>query len=160
MGINRGKQFEDRLREQFKKLSDTICLRLYDITMGYKNIDNPCDLIVYRHPNIILLECKTTNQTTLNFKSQIRPNQLNSLLQNKDIRGVISGIICWFIHNNKTIFIPIQYIDELIKESKKSFNINNYDRTKVIELAGLKKRIFFDYNLQDFLDNLFTFYNF
>ena len=152
MAVNRGKQFEQRIRKQFEKLDNTFVLRLYDVTMGYKEINNPCDLIVYRYPNIILLECKTTNQVTLNFKSQIRPNQLNSLLQNKDIKGVISGIMCWFIHNDKTIFIPIQYINELIKEGKKSFNVNDYNSMEVIELAGLKKRVFFDYNLQEFLE--------
>ena len=152
--INRGKQFEQLIQKQFEKIEDTLVLRLYDVTTGYKNQNNICDFIVFKYPNIILLECKTTNQSTLNFKSQIRPNQLSSLLRNKNKKGVIPGILCWFIKNDKTIFIPIDYIQELMDNNHKSFNINNYNKSKVIELIGNKKRVFFEYDLESFLEGI------
>ena len=154
MSVNRGKQFEDIIREQFKKLKNVVTIRLYDVTTGYINQNNICDLIVYKKPNMIFLECKTTNSSTLNFKSQIRENQLNGLLDKSKIDGIIAGILCWFIQYDKTIFLPIQYIDELMKKNKKSFNINNYHEDKVIEIEGDKKRIFFNYNLEKFLNNI------
>ena len=36
--------FEDIIREQFKKLDDVVTIRLYDVTTGYKNQNNICDL--------------------------------------------------------------------------------------------------------------------
>lgn len=67
MSINRGKQFEDKLRKKFEKLPDTLCLRLYDVTMGYKNIDNPCDLIVFRNGTLNLFECKAIHRKLFKF---------------------------------------------------------------------------------------------
>ena len=67
MAINRGKQFEDKLREQFEKIPDTFVLRLYDVTMGYKNIDNPCDLIVYRNGTLNLFEIKAIHRQYFKF---------------------------------------------------------------------------------------------
>ena len=46
MSVNRGKQFEDIIREQFKKLKNVVTIRLYDVTTGYINQNNICDLIV------------------------------------------------------------------------------------------------------------------
>lgn len=155
MGINRGKQFEDKIQEQLEKIPNISIDRLYDVTMGYKNINNPCDFIVYKYPYILYLECKTTNTSTLNFKSQIRENQLVGLIEKSKIRGVVAGILCWFVKNDKTIFIPIQYINELIQSNKKSFNINNFDNTKVIELNGCKKRVFFNYDIKNFFKKIF-----
>lgn len=67
MGINRGKQFEEKLKEQFKKLPDTLCLRLYDVTMGYSNINNPCDFIVYRDGTLNLFELKAIHRKYIKF---------------------------------------------------------------------------------------------
>lgn len=154
MSINRGKQFESLIQEQLEKVPEISIDRLYDVTTGYKNQNNPCDFIVYKYPHILYLECKTTNTSTLNFKFQIRENQLAKLTKKSKIEGVVAGILCWFVKNDKTIFIPIQYINELIQSNKKSFNANNFDTTKVIELNGYKKRIFFEYDLEDFLRSL------
>ena len=67
MGINRGKQFEDKLREQFEKVPNTLCLRLYDVTMGYKEINNPCDLIVFNRGTLNLFECKAIHRKYIKF---------------------------------------------------------------------------------------------
>lgn len=67
MSINRGKQFEQKLQEQFKKLKDISIDRLYDVTTGYKNQNNVCDFIVYKEPNIFYFECKAIHRQYIKF---------------------------------------------------------------------------------------------
>lgn len=161
MGINRGKQFENELREQFEKLPVLMCLRLYDVTMGYKEINNPCDLVVYRKSTLNLFECKAIHGATLNFKSHIRENQWKDLLKYSKIPGINAGIICWFIDFDKTLFIPIQSLQILKEENFKSFNCrvaksNLYKDLGVesFEITGNKKRVFFEYDLEKFLEEI------
>ena len=71
MSVNRGKQFEDIIREQFKKLNNVVTIRLYDVTTGYINQNNICDLIVYDEGTLNLIECKAVHGNTLNFKSDM-----------------------------------------------------------------------------------------
>ena len=159
MRINRGKQFEDSLRKQFLDVSDTFVLRLYDVTTGFKNQNNPCDLIVYRNGTLNLFECKAIHDNTLNFKSHIRDNQWDKLLQYSFLPGVNAGIICWFIDFDKTLFIPIQSLQILKEENFKSFNcrVANSNLYKDLgaesfEITGNKKRVFFEYDLEKFLE--------
>lgn len=152
--MNRGKQFEDLVRSSISKLENTLIVRLYDVTTGYLNQNNICDYIVYRHPTIFLIECKAIQVSTLNFKSHIRENQLNGLLESSKIYGVKAGILCWFINHNKTLFIPIEYIQELQEKGYKSFNINNYNISAVYEVPGKKKRVFFEYDFDSFLERI------
>jgi hypothetical protein len=70
MGINRGKQFEDVLKSQFEELEkqNKICFdRIYDVTMGYKEVNNPCDFILYKKPNILYLEAKAVHRKYFKF---------------------------------------------------------------------------------------------
>lgn len=155
MGINRGKQFEDVLQKQFEKLKNTSITRLYDVTTGYKNQNNICDFIVYRAPNILYAESKAIHGNTLNFKSHIRQNQWDGLLNVAYIPGVNAGIIVWFIDHDITLFIDITYLEYLKTSGKKSFNIKtDIDEISVVEITGTKKRVFFEYNLEQFLEEI------
>lgn len=151
-GINRGKQFEDKLREQFEKLPNTLCLRLYDVTMGYKQINNPCDFIIYQYPNILYLECKAIHGNCLNFKSHIKESQWGGLITiaGKNIEGVHAGIICWFVDRDETRYIPIQDLQEMQNNGYKSYNIKKDKQGYIV--WGKKKRVFFEYDLQELLD--------
>lgn len=90
----------------------------------------------------------------LNFKSHIRPNQFESLMKYDKIPGVNAGIICWFVDLDRTVFIDgntLGWFRDI--HHLKSFNIK--DRIKdldYIEIQGKKKRTFFDYNLENFLE--------
>jgi len=123
--------------------------------MGYAKIDNPCDFIVYKYPNILYLECKTVHGNTLNFKSDIRDNQWYKLLEYSTTYGVIAGIICWYIDWDITVFLPIEYLQAMKEEGYKSFNIRK-DINKIprVILDGKKKRVFFEYDLEKFLEEI------
>ena len=155
MGVNRGKQFEDLIREQFEKIDNITVTRLYDVTMGYKQINNPCDLIVYKKPNILFLECKAVHGNTLNFKSNIRDNQWDKLLAYSKVPGVIAGILVWFIDRDETYFVDIYWLELLKRQHYKSFNAKDcFNPTFVTPIYGKKKRIFFDYDLVRFLEDI------
>lgn len=151
MSINRGKQFEDIIREQFKKLKNVVTIRLYDVTSGYINQNNICDLIVYDNGVLNLIECKAVHGTTLNFKSHIKENQWNGLLEESYKSGVNAGILVWFIDYDITLWLEIQYLQDLKESGYKSFNVK--DKMYVYQLLGVKKRVFFEYNLRKFLND-------
>lgn len=149
MSVNRGKQFEDIIREQFKKLKNVVTIRLYDVTTGYINQNNICDLIVYDEGTLNLIECKAVHGNTLNFKSHIKQNQWDGLLEESYKPGVNAGILVWFIDHDVTLWLDIQYLQDLKESGYKSFNVK--DRMSVYELAGVKKKVFFEYDLRKFL---------
>lgn len=123
--------------------------------MGYVGINNPCDFIIYKRPNILYLECKTKNNNTLNFKYDIRNNQWDKLYEYSKIDGVNAGIICWFIQQNKTIYLPIEYLHYMRENGYKSFNVSkDMDKIPLYELEGYKKRTFYEYNLEKFLNDI------
>ena len=155
MAINRGKQFEDLVREQFEKIPDTFVLRLYDVTMGFTEINNPCDLIIFKDGILNLFECKAIHGNTLNFKSHIRKNQWDKLLEYASVYSVNAGILVWFIDLDLTFFIDIEWLDYLRKRGYKSFNAKkDLDKIPTCEICGTKKKIFFKYDLEKFLEEI------
>ncbi len=152
MSINRGKQFENLIQEQLKKVPEISIDRLYDVTTGYKNQNNPCDFIVFDHGTQNYIECKSVHGNTLNFKSHIRQNQWDKLLQKSYVPGVNAGILVWFIDNDVTLWLDIKYLQDLKENGYKSFNVGDdgYD----YKLKSIKKRIFFEYDMEDFLRSL------
>ena len=134
--------------------------------MGYKQINNPCDLIVFKKGTLNLFECKAIHGNTLNFNSRIRENQWNRLLDYSYISGLNAGIIVWFIDFDKTLFIPIQSLQLLKEENFKSFNCrfansNLYKDLGVwsYKIEADKKRVFFEYDLEKFLEEISYEYN-
>ena len=58
MSVNRGKQWETKVREDFKRTFPFGTIdRLYDPVGGYSNVKNISDFIGYVKPNIFYLEC-------------------------------------------------------------------------------------------------------
>jgi len=158
MPVNRGKQFERLIYEQFSKLDDVFIDRIYDVTNHFKTISTPCDFIIYSYPNILYLECKAVSGNTLNFQSHIRENQWDGLLERSIIKGVKAGILLWFTEHDTTVYLPIQYLEKLKVDGYKSFNYFYmdivYENFEPIELEGNKKRVFWEYNLIKFLNKL------
>lgn len=121
--------------------------------MGYSKINNPCDLIVYKDGTLNLFELKAIHGNTLNFKSHIRENQWNELLKYSKIGGVNAGIICWFIDLDLTLFLDIYWLQVLKQRNYKSFNAkNDMTAVPVYIINGKKKKTFFEYRLEDFLE--------
>jgi hypothetical protein len=73
-----------------------------------------------------------------------------------DIRGVIAGVICWFIPEEKTLFIPIQVIERYRLGGAKSINLRNDWDVDFIEIHGKKKRVFYEYDFAGFINQCNT----
>lgn len=147
---NRGKQFEEQIKDAFRKLPDTTITRLLDPQAGFAGVRNICDFIVYHYPHQFYIECKSCYGNTLPF-SNITDNQWEGLLEVSDIVGVVAGVIVWFIDHDETLFVPIKVLQQLKEDGGKSVNINKIDRAVCCIIPGIKKRILFDYDLSGFV---------
>lgn len=150
MGVNRGKDFEGTIKSAFEKVDNCSIDRLPDQMSGFAGGSNICDFIVYKHPNIFYLECKSCYGNTLNFHA-ITQRQKEGLRAKAFIPGVIAGVIVWFIDWDKTYFVPIMTIIEMEEEGVKSINRKTIEMERgVIEIKGTKKRVFFNYDMDEF----------
>ena len=150
MSTNRGKQFENVIKESFEKAKDTVVVRLHDQTNGFIGSKNPCDFIVYHEPRMFAIECKSVHGNTFPL-SNITENQYSELLKMSKIRGVYAGVIVWWIDKDVTKFFDINWIKYLKEEDYKSIH---YSVEKGIPINGKKKRVFFDYDMEGFFNGL------
>lgn len=146
--VNRGKQFEDAIKQAFEK--ECYTLRLYDTTNGFVGIANPCDYIAYKKPHMFMIECKSCYGASLPI-ANISQHQRDSLLIADKYVGMIAGYMIWFIDKDRTFFIRATDLEKYIKSSgRKSipFDLTNLP----IDIDGKKKRIMYEYDMKGFLD--------
>ena len=160
MTVNRGKQFEDVIRKSFERVDGVSIDRLNDNTAGFKGVSGICDFIVYKEPYEYYFECKSVHGASLPF-SNITETQWTGLLEKSKIEGVFAGVICWWVDKDITRFIPIQILQMLKEEGRKSLNcywdscVDVYNtRYYIPEIKGKKKRVFFDYSMEEFLSEI------
>ncbi len=156
--INRGKQFENVIRDSFLKIPNVSVDRLHDQMTGFKVTSaNVCDFIVYKKPYEYYIECKSVHGASLPF-SNITDNQWNGLLEKSKIDGVFAGVICWWIDKDKTMFLPIEILHDLRRSGEyKSYRYDYFHWNgiqKTIEIKGKKKRVFFDYDMGQFFKEI------
>lgn len=173
MPVNRGKKFEEVIRTSFEKVSEVSIDRIPDQTNFYKGSQNICDFIVYKKPYEIYIECKTVHGNTLSIHSNPKPDkygnlhgfygnitdtQWEGLLEKSKIDGVVAGVICWWVDRDVTVFMPIQFLQKQKSMGRKSIQYGlatcEFDTNSPFELTGTKKRIFFDYDMNDFFCKL------
>ena len=149
MGENRGKQFEGIVRDCFERAG--FCIdRLHDQTNGFKGSQNICDFVVFRQPNIMYLECKSCHGNTFPL-SNITQTQWNGLLEKDLFQGVYTGVMIWWIDKDVTKFVPIYDLQILADSGAKSIR---FDTAFGIEVPGKKKRVFFEYDMEKFWEEL------
>lgn len=158
MAENRGKKFENIVKESFLKVPNVSIDRLHDQTTHWKGSQNICDFIVYKEPYEYYIECKSVHGASLPF-SNITDTQWSGLLQKSQIEGVFAGVICWWIDKNRTFFLPIQklaiwrYFDSALQ--LKSISVEQAEKdVSCIEIKGKKKRVFFDYDMEEFFNEV------
>ena len=161
MTENRGKKFEHVIREAFERVEGVSIDRLNDNTAGFKGIAGICDFIVYKEPYEYYFECKSVHGASLPF-SNITDTQWNGLLQKSKIEGVFAGVICWWVDKDVTKFIPIQllqYMKECDKVKSYRYEFGGYlpKQYTAVEIKGKKKRVFFDYDMEEFLNEFVPF---
>ena len=154
MPPNYGKEFEGVVRKAFEKVPNVSIDRLHDQTTGWKGSSNICDFIVYREPYEYYFECKSVHGNTLPF-SNITDKQWQGMLEKSQIEGVFAGVIVWYIDKDATFFIPIQTLNHDESIGHKSMSCKScYEYPSIVEITGKKKRVFFDYDMEKFLNDL------
>lgn len=156
MAVNRGKKFEDVIREAFEKVPGVSIDRLHDQTTKFKGTSaNICDFIVYREPYEYYFECKSVHGNTFPFRN-LTDTQYKGLLEKSQIEGVFAGVIVWWIQHDKTLYIPIQVLQYLKEGNIKSIRYDGRDYVdfRIIEITGKKKRVFYEYDMEKFLNEL------
>lgn len=154
MAINRGKQFEQKFKEDFlKTVPNSTIDRLYDVVTGYKAITQISDFIGYSKPCIYYLELKSHKGASISFDNI---TQYDKLLKKVGIPGVRCGVILWLIDKEKVFYIPVKTIYQMKQDGKKSVGIKAINEGyRIIEIPSVKKNVFLnsDYsiliNLQD-----------
>lgn len=147
MSVNRGKQFEDIVKSAFASVEDVSIDRLHDQTTGFAGSKNICDFIVYKEPNEYYIECKSIHGNTFPF-SNVTDRQWQGLLEKAQIKGVFAGVLCWWVDKDVTRFMQITELDTLKQNGHKSVR---YDKDIGYLIKGKKKRVFFEYDMGDFL---------
>ena len=158
MSVNRGKSFEDKIKEAFEKLPGAHIKRLYDTMNGYEGVHNDCDFYVYKLPILACIECKSVHGNTLSIHSNnpkkqygnISNNQWNELLREDEIPGVVAGFMVWFIDKDVTVFVPATEMARLKNSGKKSFSYKDFNKVCCCVIPGKKKRVFWEYDMQSF----------
>lgn len=157
MATNRGKDFEEVVKDSFLRVPDTSVVRLPDPVQGYLGIRNISDFIVYHYPYQYFIECKSVHGDRFSIHSGdpkrryglITNNQWNGMSEQSKLNGVKAGVIVWFIDHDITRYLPIASLQVLYDNNVKSIK---YDFTSIphIDIEGSKKRVFFDYCMYDF----------
>jgi len=175
MATNKGKKFEDAIRQSFEKVPDVSIDRIPDQVTRYRgSSSNICDFVVYKFPILCYIECKSVKGNTLSihsipkkgkdgklhgFYGNIRDNQWTGLRDKAKIDGVVAGVICWWIDHDVTKFIPIDVLEHYRKIGRKSINFSDcYGLT--VDIWGEKKRVYFDYEMDSFLKQIEDHYMF
>ena len=154
MANNKGKVFEDVVKKAFLKVPDVSIDRFRDAPKKLKNVDNPSDFVVYKFPHELYVECKSHKGNTLPF-SCVREEQIKGMSQKALLKGVTAGLIIWYIDHDLTVWVPIDVVLTLINFGHKSINVKDLDKLPHLVICGKKKRVYFDYDMEKFFNDLY-----
>lgn len=141
--MTRAKVFESKIKEALEKIPNSYCQRLYDSAMCS---NYPSDFIFYNGKTLYFIECKSLQKNTLNFNSAISNNQWDLMYNiSNSVSNAKGIIIAWFVDNDVTCMFDINDLHDYKNNGKKSVR---YDDEKAIIVPSIKKRTYFDYNLE------------
>lgn len=133
--------------------------RLKDPVGGRRGVANICDYILYLYPNLFYLELKCYRENTINFKA-ISDTQYDGLLAKYGKTGILPGVLLSFQDHSEVWFMHIDQVRQLKAiEGKKSIHIKDC-REMGVRLEGERKRTRFRYNVEKFLKEVATRYEF
>lgn len=153
MAKNRGKKFEQIIRQQFEQIRNVSVDRIND-NVGYEGAYSIADLIVYRKPYKYYIECKSIKGTSFPF-SNINEKALRDLQYQQILSGVGCYFLIWFVALDLTICISAREIyEKMYAWDKKSIGVSSFKDFDFIEVQGTKKRKYYKYNLVELLNKL------
>ena len=148
--MNKGKQFESKLRENYKQsFPHGFIYRVPDQMSGYKYSNNLSDFIAFNKGDqsslLFLLEAKSHEGNTFPWSAF---SQYDKLLAYAGTPGIRAGVVLWMIQYDVVVYLPVIFIKYLKDNDYKSFNVKmlkdeNLNKMFLI-LPSTKKRVFLD----------------
>ena len=115
---------------------------------------NMCDYLLFDNKSrtLYFLELKSTKSSSVPL-SMIRETQIKELTEASN-NNLIAGFVVNFREkDNFTGFISIKDFNRMMNEiNKKSFNIEDLKKYRVIEIKSEKKRTRYKYNIENFIN--------
>ena len=151
---NQGKLFENDFKTSVP--DNVVFIRLKDAGGWSKSQDlrftpkNECDAIMYKNPNIYLLEFKSHKGKSLPF-SCISDKQAQSLNDLSKYEGVISGYIVNFRDLEATYFVYADDVMDYMMYSDRSSIPVAWCELKGIKINQFKKRTRYAYDVESFV---------
>ena len=143
-----GKKFEDKFKSDWKKcFPGTFVYRLKDQLTGYKETSqNPCDFLAMHSGYMWMLECKETNEGTINFAKIPQLDRENGLKDYIGVKDTQPYIIVWFRKHDKVIACPAAEALRMKKDGLKSISLKMLEDKSyyIIDLPSTKLRTFLD----------------
>lgn len=143
MAQNKGKKWEEKFKESWIEcFPDTFIYRIPDQQSRHKGASkNPCDFLAFPNKDLYMIELKSHKGNTFPFDCF---KQYELLLEYKDIQNVKCCLIVWFIEHNKVIYVPIEEVEKMKSDDKKSINIKMLDTKEynIIEIPSIIKRTY------------------
>ena len=143
MAVNRGKQWEQKLKEDFSKLEGAYIYRVPDQLGGLKGQTGICDFIAYKFPRVFFIEAKTILGNTFPLTNF---TQFDKLMSIPGHRGVHRGVMLWFQDHQTVLYVPLLTIARMKNDGKKSINIRKIDEEgyDYLKIPSVQKRVFLD----------------
>lgn len=152
MVSNKGKAFENKVRENFRSsFPGGFILRLPDQMSGLHNSSNISDFLAYNYPYFFLLEAKSVQTASFPFTNL---RQYDRLLDAAYKPGVRAGVVIWFTERDLVWYVPIVTVKKLKDDGIKSLNPDkvNRDNYFILNIPSVKLRTFMNSDYRVLMD--------
>ncbi|QEY21609.1 penicillin-binding protein-related factor A, recombinase [Psychrobacillus sp. AK 1817] len=141
---NPGKAFE---KDFYDSIPENIfAYRMKDDSLGFANVKNACDFILYKTPNIYLLELKSHKGKSIPFGA-LQPYQVESLHRYSQMDGVVAGFVFNFRDMNETYFVDAVTVYQFYHDGeRRSFSLE-WTKENGIFIPQKLKRTRYQYDL-------------
>lgn len=153
MANNMGKTFEQEFKSSVPP--DYYLYRLKDDTSGFYGVSNPCDYILFRSPNLFLVELKTHKGKSIPF-THIRDNQIQGMYKATQYGGVYGGFIINFRDLEETYYVTVQDVAEFKQAGERKSIPVDWCREHGVKIEQKKKRVKYTYDLAGWLGGYYA----
>lgn len=161
--MNTGKIFEQDFKNSVP--DDVYYYRINDAVTAWNAGENQkarftpkngFDVLLFKSPNLFLLELKSTKGTSFSFKGKsamIKEHQIKALDKTKKYPDIIAGFLFNFSTIQTTYFLTIDKFQKFIFETNKSsLNLKDIVQSGGVKVFGEIKISRFKYDLKKFLE--------
>ena len=123
MAYNYGKAWEEHFKDYWSKsFPEYLIARLYDQITKYKDVSqNPADYYSFLEDKLIYLECKVTEENTLNFQKFPQLERMYKL--STTYKNVMGYVVIWYKSHDLVVMVSDQEAMRIKNDGNKSINV-------------------------------------